>query len=215
MKTVDRKVRGFESLSLRHIPAPCRACGARRALDHPLVCSSMTESDNTTPYQSSIYDQNIRPTIPFYEVIHREAIDLVQTVTPQVNTWLDTGCGTGYLVELALPAFPRTRFILADASEKMLRQAVNRLKDAPRQRVEFLPAVRNEELSLHQWSVAPQVVTSILCHHYLQVQQRHQAVRACHQVLDQGGIFIAFENIDPCTPRGAHIALSRWKHYQI
>jgi hypothetical protein len=33
---------------------------------------------------------------------------------------LDTGCGTGYLVELALPVFPQTRFILADPAQAML-----------------------------------------------------------------------------------------------
>jgi len=175
----------------------------------------MTESDNTTPHQASDYDRKIRTTIPFYEAIQREAIDLVRTTAPQVDTWLDAGCGTGYLVELALPLFLRTRFVLADSSQAMLRQAAKRLKHASPQRVDILPPIRNEELSLRQWSVTPQVVTSILCHHYLQAEQREAAVRAVHHLLDQDGIFITFENIDPGSPSVAQTALERWKHYQI
>ena len=76
--------------------------------------SSMIQADNNTPYASSVYDQNVRQTIPFYETIHLETIDLVKTVKPDVSCWLDTGCGTGYLVEMALPLFPGTRFVLAD-----------------------------------------------------------------------------------------------------
>jgi len=54
--------------------------------------------------------------------------------------WLDTGCGTGNLVELALKAFPDTRFILADPTEKMLHAAVARLKGSYGEPVDVSPA---------------------------------------------------------------------------
>ena len=85
--------------------------------------------DNATPHKSSEYDWKVRQTIPFYETMHREIIDVVKTVRLDVKSWLDTGCGTGYLIELALPVFPNTRFMLADPSEEMIQQARNRLRE--------------------------------------------------------------------------------------
>ena len=137
----------------------------------------MAESDNTSSHKASVYDRNVRPAIPFYDEIHRQAIDLVRTVHLHANTWLDAGCGIGYLVELALPILAQTRFILTDALEEMLQQAMLGLKEAPSQRLKFLHSVRNEQLSLHQLGVVSQVVTSISCHHYLQARERHEAVR--------------------------------------
>jgi tRNA (cmo5U34)-methyltransferase len=175
----------------------------------------MTQPDNMTPYKASVYDANVRSTIPFYEVIHRETVDLVKTVMPAVDCWLDAGCGTGYLVEMALPLFPKTRFILADPSERMLKEAMKRLEGAPRQSVEFLPPLPNQQLSSCPEGLRPQVVTSLLCHHYLHPPQRQEAVRACHHILEDGGVFISFENIDPGSASVARIALERWKRFQI
>ncbi len=39
----------------------------------------MKPSDNTTPYKACEYDRNVRQTIPFYELIHAETIDLIKS----------------------------------------------------------------------------------------------------------------------------------------
>ena len=83
----------------------------------------MTDSGNATPFIPEVYDAAVRQVMPFYDTIHSEAIDLVRTVKPDVKQWLDTGCGTGNLVEKALPFFSETTFILADPNVPMLRQA--------------------------------------------------------------------------------------------
>jgi tRNA (cmo5U34)-methyltransferase len=175
----------------------------------------MVQADNSTPYASSVYDQNVRQTIPFYETIHLETIDLVKTVKPDVSCWLDTGCGTGYLVEMALPLFPGAQFVLADPSKAMLAQAMERLKDVPEGRLKFLPLVQSEYLLSHKEAVIPQVITAVLCHHYLQPLQRQEAIRSCYQMLDDDGLFVTFENIEPCTLRGTQIGLTRWKSFQL
>jgi tRNA (cmo5U34)-methyltransferase len=169
----------------------------------------MTISDNTTPHRSSNYDRDVRQTIPFYETMNRQVIDLVKSARPDVVCWLDTGCGTGYLAEIALPVFPRTRFILADPSEAMLQQARERLQST---RLEFLPPVKSQDLDV---DVAVQVITAIQSHHYLQASERQRAVQSCYRILEPGGLFITFENVAPYTDQGLEICLKRWKRFQI
>ena len=51
--------------------------------------------------------------IPFYDTIQSETLDLVRFIAGEPARWVDTGAGTGALVERAMAAFPRTRFVLA------------------------------------------------------------------------------------------------------
>jgi tRNA (cmo5U34)-methyltransferase len=161
------------------------------------------------------YERSIRQTIPFYDLMHAQTIDLVRTVKPNVEMWLDTGCGTGYTVELALPLFPRARFTLADPDEAMLSFAKTRLKDVAGNRVRFLPPMPTAGLLAHRESLHPQVITAIQCHHYLQPHERREATRVCFELLDPGGLYVTFENIEPRIPQGTQIALERWKRFQV
>lgn len=174
----------------------------------------MTESDNKTPHNASQYDWNVRRTIPFYETIHRETIDLVQAVKPDVTRWLDTGCGTGRLIELALPRFPDTHFDLADPSTAMLQQCKMRLSKIGQQRVTVLPPLRSEELTSSLRDESYQVLTAIQCHHYLSTERREQAVKSCYKMVDYGGVFICSENITCATDKGTQIGLERWGSWQ-
>jgi len=174
----------------------------------------MMDTNNATPHDASDYNRAIRQTIPYYDAIQRETIDLVRAVKPDVTCWLDTGCGTGYLVELALPLFPATRFLLTDPSEAMLREAGRRFGNTSSDRVALLPAAGTEDLTALDLGAKPEVVTAILSHHYLSASGRERAVRSCRQVMEDGGLFIAFENIDFGLPTSNEIALDRWCKHQ-
>ncbi len=171
--------------------------------------------DNATPHKSSEYDWKVRQTIPFYETMHRETIDVVKTIRLDVKSWLDTGCGTGYLIELALPVFPNTRFMLADPSEEMIQQAKNRLQGAGRGRVEYLQPVESQGLTSQVKESSCQTVTAIQCHHYLRPLERKKAIESCYRVLENKGLLIAFENIAPSTKRGVKVGLERWGRFQV
>ena len=171
--------------------------------------------DNTTPHRSSDYDRKVRQTIPFYETIHQEIIDIVKTIRPDVNSWLDTGCGTGYLVELALPVFPNTHFLIADPSEEMIQQARNRLRGVNGGRVKYLQPVGSQGLTSQVKESSCQTVTAIQCHHYLRPPEREEAIESCYRVLEKQGLFIAFENVAPSTRMGVQVGLERWGRFQI
>jgi len=174
----------------------------------------MKQLDNTTPYQACEYDKNVRLTIPFYELFHTETIDLVKAMKPDAKAWFDTGCGTAYLVENALPHFPRTAFVLADPSQAMLNEAKRRLQNIQPERVKFLDSAATEGLR-GNLSPQPEVITAIMCHHYLMPEKRWDATAVCFNLLAQQGLYVTFENIRPHCEETVKLSLERWKRFQI
>ena len=75
----------------------------------------MIHKDNKSSHRSKDYDIEIIDTIPYYESFHDESIKLINTILTEPNIWLDTGCGTGTLVQKALEKFDNTYFILAES----------------------------------------------------------------------------------------------------
>ena len=166
--------------------------------------------DNSTALLSSEYDNKIANTIPFYNCIHESIVDLVYSLGKPINKWLDTGCGTGTLCLYAKKLFSNTEFILADPSEQMLKLSNDKLKSSDK--ISFQLA-NTQSLNYHDESF--DVITAILCHHYLDISARIQATRNCFRMLKKDGIFIVFENIRPLTKCGLEISLKRWENYQI
>lgn len=83
---------------------------------------------NTTQFIPEEYEKKVRKTIPYYQNFQKETIDLLKTVKPDCNHWLDTGCGTGSLAELAMDTFDNCTFHLNGPSEHMIRYVKNRLE---------------------------------------------------------------------------------------
>ena len=173
----------------------------------------MKQSDNATPYKACEYDKNVRQTMPFYELFHAETIDLVKSLKPQAKTWLDTGCGTAYLVDSALPHFPQTVFVLADPAEGMLIEAGKRLQKISPDRIRLIDSAASEDLR-RNLDPQPEVVTAIMCHHYLKPEKRRDATTACFDLLAPGGVYVTFENIRPHF-EVAELSLERWGRFQI
>jgi len=171
--------------------------------------------DNLTAHKASDYDDRVRGTIPFYDTIHAEVLRLAKLIQPRAQCWVDTGCGTGRLVEQALEVFPETQFILADPSEAMLREASARLSQGESARLKILPPIGSADLVLRVSKASADVLTAIQCHHYLQPPERMLALRSCFEVLKPGGLFVTFENIAPRTPEGVRWGLAGWKAFLI
>ena len=175
---------------------------------------NINEQDNTTPHKAANYDVDVRKTVPFYDLFYSQTIDLVKSAKPDVKVWLDTGCGTGWLVSEAVAHFPETFFILADPSQSMLDEARKKLASLSPSHVRFVAPVGTQKLILDD-NTEPDVITAIQCHHYLDAATRRIATKRCYELLTNGGIYITFENISPYTPAGIKIGSDRWRRYQL
>ena len=164
--------------------------------------------DNTTSHPASRYDQNITSTIPYYQVILEEILAFVESWEEKPVSWLDTGCGTGTPVSLALNRFPQTSFTIADPSEEMLLQARRKLSD---DRVRILDRCSTQNLVSE---TRYDIITAIQCHHYLDIPTRKRAVERCFSLLKPGGVYITSENIRPLTSEGESFGFRYWGRFQ-
>ena len=162
--------------------------------------------DNKSAYNSSIYDEHITNVLPYYKEYHNQALDVVRAMGIDSPVWLDTGCGTGTLAMRILEKNPNARLTLCDPSEKMLDIAKTKLPGGD---------IRFYNLSSEQLQFENEfdVVTAIQCHHYLSLEGRENAVKACYKALKESGVFITFENIKMETDVADAIALKRWQTF--
>jgi len=174
---------------------------------------STKPSENKTPHMPEDYDAKISTVLPYYSSFHQETINLVRSLPSPPKVWMDTGCGTGSLVSKAIEQFPETKFLMLDPSEGMLEQAKEKLSSYSRERLEFLRASPTQEFS-QELEENPDVITAIQCHHYLDRKSREDAVKKCHEMLKDSGIFITFENISPLTEEGISVGKRYWGEFQ-
>jgi tRNA (cmo5U34)-methyltransferase len=169
---------------------------------------------NSTPYLPEDYDARISGVLPYYSCFHQETINFVKSLPSSPRIWLDTGCGTGSLVNKAIKEFPDTKFLLLDPSEGMLNQARKKLLSCSPDRLEFLKASPTQEFS-QELEEQPDIITSIQCHHYLPREGRAKATGMCYDLLKEGGVYITFENIRPLTKEGIIVGKRYWRNFQL
>ncbi len=162
--------------------------------------------DNKSAYNSSIYDEKIINVLPYYREYHGQIIDLVRNMGFKDPDWLDTGCGTGTLARRVLEDRDDVKFTLCDPSEKMLAEAKEKLAGRD---------IRFFNISSQQIGFESEfdVVTAVQSHHYLQPEERKDAVEKCYRALRNNGVFIAFENIRMSADNSESIALARWAQF--
>ena len=171
-------------------------------------------AQNATPHLPEDYDARISGVLPYYSAFHQETINFVKSLPASPKAWLDTGCGTGSLVNKAIEEFPTTKFLLLDPSEGMLKQAREKLSFYPADRLEFMRASPTQEFS-QELEERPDVITAIQCHHYLSLEGRAKANGVCYKLLKEGGVYITFENIRPLTEEGIFIGKRYWGNFQL
>lgn len=168
--------------------------------------------DNKTSQPAQLYESNVEKTLPFYRTFHEQTLDLIRVARPDPESWLDTGCGTGLLVESAAAIFSNTSFVLADPSDAMLAIARGRFDNDDSIKTTFVLS-GTEDLDLPDERF--DIITAIMSHHYFDFETRKKATDNCMRMLKKGGIYVNIESIRPNTERGCQIGLARWRDAQI
>lgn len=165
-------------------------------------------AENVSAFRAAEYDEEIQRTLPYCEEFYRQAVDAVRACQTGAITWLDVGCGTGKMAELAFEKINLKRFVCLDSSSEMIQISRTR---AAWPYAEFQVADMRELNYDNEFDV----VTAIQVNHYLRKEERRASIQKCWKALKMGGVFISFENFAPNSYFLQQLYLDRWKTYQL
>lgn len=144
------------------------------------------------------YLEGVRGAIP----LAAEQLDIMMRVIraacPQINSFLDIGCGDGILGHTILAHYPDAQGVLLDFSEPMIEAARHKLAVSQRQ-LQFL----NVDYGKHDWTKtvtdrAPfDVVVSGFSIHHQPDTRKKELYSEIFNLLKPGGVFINIEHIAP------------------
>lgn len=163
---------------------------------------------NSAPFDVAEYDRQIKRTLPFYEEMFQQAVDIVRILNLQSLRWLDVGCGTGKMARTALDNFDIQKMVCIDVEKEMLEKAENFCDN---EKVEFLQC----DIRELPYEEIFDIVTAVQVNHYFKKDERVAAIKKCYDALTENGIYISFENFAPDSEEGARLYLERWKQFQI
>lgn len=164
--------------------------------------------DNNSAFNVDEYDEKIAQTLPYYQDFYQTVVDLVSVYFKEEPRWLDVGCGTGKMAEVALANLEVESFLFFDSSSKMIEFVSKKFKLS---NVDFL----NESIEKLSFNNEFDIITAIQVNHYLHRDKRIIAIENCYRGLKDNGIFITFENYAPFSDVGKELGLARWKKYQL
>lgn len=162
---------------------------------------------NSTPFNVAEYDIQINRTLPFYEEMLQQIVDIVALLDLHSIKWLDVGCGTGKMARSSLGILEIEKMVSIDVELEMLKRAQCFCKD---EKLEFLQCDIRELPYQEMFDV----VTSIQVNHYFKMDERMTIIENCYNALRENGTYISFENFAPDSEEGTELYLERWKQFQ-
>lgn len=180
---------------------PCIGTWAKTLEEHRM-------NDNATPFKPSEYDQKIKITLPFYEDFYDQIVEVVNAYFGRKLTWLDIGCGTGKMAEVAFLKTPIAHFTFCDSSPQMIEIARRRFSD---KNTTFITS-SIQKLGIEQKF---NVITAVQVFHYFSKEDRLSATEKCYNILEHDGLFMSFENFSPHSKEAEPLFLKRWGLYQL
>ncbi len=163
---------------------------------------------NSMPFEVAKYDKQIKRTLPFYEEMMQQIVDIVALLDLQSFKWLDVGCGTGKMARTVLGIFDTEKMVCIDVEEEMLERA-ERFCD--NEKIEFLKCDIRELPYQEMFDI----VTAVQVNHYFKKDERVAVIKKCYNALGENGIYICFENFAPDSEESTRLYLEHWKQFQI
>ena len=175
--------------------------------------SPVQPTKNSTPYLPEDYDTHISGVLPFmYLFIRRLSTSQNRCHSARKYGWIPDVEQDPSRVRSLRNSY--TKFLLIDPSGGMPDQARKKMLSYPTGRLEFLKACPTQEFS-QNLKENPDIITAIQCHHYLSREGRAKATRVCYDLLNEGGVYITFENIRPLTENGITIGKRYRRNFQL
>ena len=163
---------------------------------------------NSTPFHVAEYDKQIKRTLPFYEEMIQQIVDIAGLLDLQSLTWLDVGCGTGKMARTVLDNFNIQKMVCIDVEKEMLDRAKILCNH---EKVEFLQC----DVRGLPYQGMFDIVTAIQVNHYFKKDERMAVIKNCYDALAENGIYISFENFAPDSEEGTRLYLERWRQFQM
>lgn len=126
--------------------------------------------DNISAFNAEEYDKNIKLTLPHYEDIYETVSEVVNVYFNRPVTWLDIGCGTGKMEEVAFKSCETEEITACDFSPKMTEITEKRFKKRG------IKCITSSAFDLCA-DITFDVVTSIQVFHYLHEEERIRAIK--------------------------------------
>ncbi len=144
---------------------------------------------------SKTFLSGVRAAIPLAPEQIDVMLRIIQTARPQVENFLDLGCGDGILGQAILTKYPQAKGILLDFSEPMIQAAKSKLE--PKYQVEFIA----QDFGKKEWVDSLQgkrpfdvIVSGLAIHHQPDVRKR-EIYGEIYDLLKPGGIFLNMEHV--------------------
>lgn len=173
--------------------------------------------------ESKLYDATIQLTVPYYDLIHKTLIDILNyhfgsSNEPDANkiegVFLDVGAGTGKESLSILKAFPRLNVLAIDLAEQMKEEFKNNYHevfgDGPRRYAFLVSDILNPGLDvtssdyLRPFDQKNRVAAvSAYCIHHFELDKKREVYKRMYDFLEQRGIMV---NIDLFSYRSKEVA---------
>lgn len=164
--------------------------------------------NGTTAFCAEEYDNKIKQTLPYYEEYYVQILEIVIASGKKKPSWLDVGCGTGKMYDVAKAKIELGKFVFCDISPEMLQIARRRFPDSGN--LFWEKSVLELECSLKY-----DVITAVQVNHYFMENDRIKSIQNCFHALKEGGYFFTFENFAPHSEEGRKLILQSWGNYQL
>ncbi|NER02882.1 MAG: class I SAM-dependent methyltransferase [Okeania sp. SIO3C4] len=145
------------------------------------------------------YLSGVRSAIPLATEQIEIILRIIQGTRPQVNNFLDLGCGDGILGQAILSQYPNSQGVFLDFSEAMIEAAKSKVAENYQANLEFI----NQDYGLPEWvnkikEKAPfDVVVSGFSIHHQPDLRKQEIYQEIYQLLKPGGLFLNLEHVAP------------------
>ncbi|NEO55025.1 MAG: methyltransferase domain-containing protein [Okeania sp. SIO3B5] len=143
------------------------------------------------------YLSGVRSAIPLATEQIEIILRIIQATIPQVNNFLDLGCGDGILGQAILSQYPNSQGVFLDFSETMIEAAKSKIADNYQGNLEFI----NQDYGLPEWVSKIQekapfdvVVSGFSIHHQPDIRKQ-EIYQEIYQLLKPGGLFLNLEHV--------------------